>query len=134
MNRIKQILMKQKRLIVRIKDFFEIIESARTSDVAHEAIDVNYNTLVRWQRLDEKCPDRETIDRIDLVEFNLIGRTIRAKKYLQSIFRSIKAIVSDLCSPSRIQIVASGKTHMFDRCPANALLHFILRFAKLAPC
>ncbi|KRZ63142.1 putative protein tag-52, partial [Trichinella nativa] len=43
--------------------------------------------LVRWQRLDEKCPDRETIDRIDLVEFNLISRTIRAKKYLQSIFR-----------------------------------------------
>ncbi|KRZ80025.1 putative protein tag-52 [Trichinella papuae] len=55
---------------------------------------------VRWQRLDEKPTDRVTIDRIDLVEFNLIARTIRAKKYLQSIFRSIKAIVSDLFSIS----------------------------------
>ncbi|KRY81388.1 putative protein tag-52 [Trichinella pseudospiralis] len=44
--------------------------------------------------------NRVTIDRIDLVEFNLIARTIRAKKYLQSIFRSIKTIVSDLFSIS----------------------------------
>ncbi|KAL1284541.1 hypothetical protein TPS_00128 [Trichinella pseudospiralis] len=55
---------------------------------------------IRWLRLDEKHKNRVTIDRIDLVEFNLIARTIRAKKYLQSIFRSIKTIVSDLFSIS----------------------------------